>query len=117
MAPLHTVIYFNPGCSKCRTTLKLLKERDITPKVIEYLKDTPSKTELKELLTGLGIPVSRLLRKKESAYRESGLNESSTENDILNAMIKQPILIERPIVAHNGKAVIGRPPEKILEIL
>ena len=117
MSSSHTVIYFNPRCSKCRTTLGLLNERDITPKIIEYLKDIPSKTELKELLRQLGISASRLLRKKEPVYKGSGLNESSTEDDILNAMTKYPALIERPVIVHNGKAVIGRPPEKILEIL
>lgn len=117
MSPSHTVIYFNPRCSKCRTALGLLNERDITPKVIEYLKDIPSKTELEELLTQLGISANQLLRKKESIYKESGLNESSTEDDILNAMTKYPVLIERPVIVLNGKAIIGRPPEKVLEIL
>ncbi len=113
----QTVIYYNPKCSKCRMTLKLLNEKEIEPEIIEYLGDTPSKAELKDILTRLGISASQLLRKKESAYQESGLNEDSTEEDILNAMMKYPVLIERPIIIHKGKATIGRPPEKVLEIL
>jgi len=113
----RTVIYYNPKCSKCRTTLKLLREKEIEPEIVEYLSDTPSKAELKDVLARLGISADQLLRKKESAYRVSGLNEDSTEEDILNAMMKRPVLIERPVVIHGGKATIGRPPEKVLEIL
>ncbi len=113
----QTVIYYNPKCSKCRMTLKLLNERGSEPEVIEYLNDVPSKSELKDILRQLGISADRLLRKKETAYQEAGLSKVSTEDEILNAMIEYPILIERPIVIHNGKAAIGRPPESVLEIL
>lgn len=113
----QTVIYYNPKCSKCRVTLELLNERGFEPEVIEYLNDVPSKSELKEILTQLNISADQLLRKKETAYQEAGLSKVSTEDEILNAMMEYPILIERPIIIHNGKATIGRPPEKVLEIL
>jgi len=117
MSNKQTLIYYNPKCSKCRMTLDLLREKGKEPKVVEYLQNIPSKSELKDILTRLGISANQLLRKNESAYQGAGLNETSTEDEVLNAMMKYPILIERPIVIHDGKAAIGRPPEKILEIL
>ena len=113
----QTVIYYNPKCSKCRLTLELLNERNIRPEIIEYLNDIPSKYELQDIITRLGLSADQLLRKKEAAYNKSGLDKTSSKDEILNAMLKHPILIERPIVVHNGKAIIGRPPEKVLEIL
>ena len=98
-------------------TLELLNEKGIEPEVIEYLQTIPSKTEIKEILSQLGITASQLLRKHESAYQGAGLSDSSSEQEILDAMINFPVLIERPIVVHNGKATIGRPPENILKIL
>ncbi|MEJ2116079.1 MAG: arsenate reductase (glutaredoxin) [Gammaproteobacteria bacterium] len=110
-------IYFNPKCSKCRMTLELLNENGTDPNIVEYLQNVPSKAELLNILSLLGISADHLLRKHETAYQEAGLSSDSTENEILDAMMKFPILIERPIVVHNGKAAIGRPPENILEIL
>lgn len=98
-------------------TLELLNEKGIEPEVIEYLQTIPSKTEIKEILSQLGITANQLLRKHENAYQGAGLSDSSSEQEILDAMINFPILIERPIVVHNGKATIGRPPENILKIL
>ena len=117
MSNNQTVIYFNPKCSKCRMTLGLLNEKGEKPEVVEYLQNIPSKSELKNILSLLGVSADQLLRKKESAYQQAGLNESSTQDEIINAMMEYPILIERPIVIHNGKAAIGRPPENVLEIL
>lgn len=112
-----TVIYYNPKCSKCRMTLKLLHEQGQQPAVIEYLRDTPSRSELRDVLSQLGMAASQLLRTRESAYREAGLDESSSEEEILDAMMKYPVLIERPIVIRGDKAVIARPPENVLGIL
>ena len=117
MRDQQTIIYFNPKCSKCRMTLDLLQKKGKEPEIVEYLQDIPSKSELKNVLTLLNISADQLLRKKEAAYKESGLNETSTEDEIINAMMQCPILIERPVVIHNGKAIIGRPPENVLEIL
>lgn len=112
-----TVIYYNPQCSKCRMTLKLLQEQGEQPDVIEYLQTVPSRSELRDVLSLLGISADRLLRKHESAYREAGLDDASSEDEILDAMTEHPILIERPIVVRNGKAAICRPPENVLQIL
>ena len=117
MTTEKTTIYFNPKCSKCNISLELLKEKGKNPEVVKYLETVPSKDELKNILNLLGLSADQLLRKHENAYQEAGLSESSSEEEILNAMMNYPILIERPIVVHNGKAVIGRPPENILEIL
>ena len=117
MTTEKTTIYFNPKCSKCNISLELLKEKGKHPEVVKYLETVPSKDELINILNLLGLSADQLLRKHENAYQEAGLSESSSEEEILNAMVNYPILIERPIVVHNGKAVIGRPPENILEIL
>jgi arsenate reductase len=111
-------IYHNPRCQKSRQALQLLNERDIEPVVIEYLKNPPSVDELNELLQLLGIEPRQLMRTKEAEYKENGLdNENLDRQSLLEAMVKLPKLIERPIVIANGKAIIGRPPEAVLTLL
>lgn len=115
---MNVVIYHNPRCSKSRQTLQLLRDRGIEPQVIEYLKHPPGKAKLREILKLLGMKPAELLRTKESTYREAGLERSNiTEDQLISAMIEHPVLMERPIVLANGKAALGRPPEKVLEIL
>lgn len=115
---MAVTIYHNPRCSKSRQTLGLLEEKGIKPEIIEYLLTPPTAAQLKEIITKLGISARELMRKKETAYMENGLNdESLNEDELINAMINNPILIERPIVLSKGKVAIGRPPENILEIL
>ena len=111
-------IYHNPRCSKSRETLALLQAQGHQPQVVEYLKDTPNTAELRDILTRLGIPARDLLRTKEDEYKTLGLdNPALTEDDIIAAMIAHPKLIERPIVVKGTQARIGRPPERVLEIL
>lgn len=111
-------IYHNPRCSKSRTTLALLDEQGIEANVIEYLKTPPSAEELKQLLNMLGLEPRELMRTHEAEYKDNHLDdESLTRDQLIDAMVKFPKLIERPIVVCNGKAAIGRPPERILEIL
>ena len=111
-------IYHNPRCSKSRQTLALLEEQDIKPNVIEYLKAPPTEAELSEIIDQLGIMARDLLRKGEAEYKALNLADKSlTEQQLIQAMCEHPKLIERPIVIHNGKAKIGRPPEAVLEIL
>lgn len=111
-------IYHNPRCSKSRQTLELLKQQDIDPEIIDYLKTPPDKTELKRLLKLLGITARDLLRKKEPEFKALGLDDPALkEDDIIDAMIHTPKLMERPIVVADNKAAIGRPPEQVLEIL
>lgn len=112
------VIYHNPRCSKSRQTLALLEKHAVDIEVIEYLKTPLSMAELKTLLQRLGVSARELMRTKEAIYKELGLsNAELNESALIDAMVKNPILIERPIVVINQRAVIGRPPENILEIL
>ena len=111
-------IYHNPKCSKSRATLQLLRERGIEPDIIEYLKVPPDRRELEMLLQWLGIGVRELIRKKEPVYKELGLDGPDVDDDtLIEAIVENPILMERPVVVANGKARLGRPPEKVLEIL
>ena len=111
-------IYHNPRCLKSRETLKLLEARGLKPVIVDYLKTPPTPAELKSILKTLGLKPEALLRKREPLYAELGLKDRKLDDDALIAlMVENPILIERPIVVAGGKAAIGRPPEKILEIL
>ena len=110
-------LYHNPRCSKSRAALALLEKRGIQPKVVRYLEDPPSPDDIRALLKALDIPPHDLLRAKEVAYREAGLTRDSSEADIISAIIANPILLERPIAVSKKGAAIGRPPERILDIL
>lgn len=110
-------IYHNPKCSKSRETLNLLREQGIEPAIVEYLKEPPSKKRILELANMLGGDAHTLLRTKEPAFRESGLTPESTNAEIADAIVREPVLLERPIVVRGSRAAIGRPPEKVLEIL
>ena len=115
---MKVTIYHNPRCSKSRATLKLIEEGGHAPVVVEYLKTPPSAGTLKQLLRQLGMKPRDLLRKQEKAYKEAGLDQAGISDDaIIAAMVEHPILIERPIVVVDDRAVIGRPPENVLEIL
>lgn len=111
-------VYHNPRCSKSRQTMELLSEKGLQVDTIEYLKTPPSKQELKQILDMLGLTPRELMRTHEAEYKENNLaDESLSRDQLIDAMLKFPKLIERPIVVCNGKAVIGRPPETVLEIL
>lgn len=112
------IIYHNPRCSKSRQTLGLLEQHGVEPKIVEYLNTPPSTAELKKLCKLLDISPRELLRKNEADYKEQDLkNTELTDKDILQAMHEFPKLIQRPIVINGDKAVLGRPPENVLEIL
>ena len=114
----NVIIYFNPQCSKSRQTLQLLRDQQIVPEVIEYLQTPPTHKELSDILQLLKLEPRQLMRTKESAYQQNNLDDDNlTEQQLIEAMVLHPILIERPIVIHNNKATLGRPPENILEIL
>jgi len=115
---LSIKIYHNPRCSKSRQTLQLLEEKGVNPEIVEYLKAAPSKEELETVLSLLNLAPRDLMRKGEAVYKEQNLADDSLSNDqLVAAMLENPILIERPIVLANGKAAIGRPPESVLDIL
>ena len=115
---MSVTILHNPRCSKSRETLQLLLDRDIQPQIVEYLATPPNAARLREILDLLGLEPRQLMRRKEAVYSELGLDASDLdEDDLIAAMVENPILIERPIVLANGKAALGRPPEAVLEIL
>ena len=115
---MTVTIYHNPKCSKSRQTLELLREKGVEAKVVEYLKTPPSVAELRAILRKLGLAPRELMRRKEAAYKENGLDDQSLGEDrLIQAMVANPSLIERPIVLAGGTAALGRPPEKVLEIL
>jgi arsenate reductase len=113
---MTVTIYHNPRCTKSRQTLELLRRRGIEPTIIEYLKTPPSAAELKKLLAMLGLKPRQLLRAKEA--REAGIAaDALDEAALIDAMVKNPVVIERPIVVSGGKAALGRPPEAVTAIL
>jgi len=113
-----TLIYHNPRCSKSRQTLELLKQQGVEPQIVEYLKETPNAKELENILKMLGMEPRDLMRRKETEYKELGLdNPDLDRNTLIQAMVEHPKLIERPIVINQDRAALGRPPESVLEIL
>ena len=112
----HPIIWHNPRCSKSRETLALLEDKGFTPAVVNYLEVAPTASEIRKTLVLLGIAATDLIRKGESVYKELGL-ENASEADLVKAMAEHPILIERPVVFHNGKVSLGRPPKSVLSIL
>lgn len=113
----QTVIYHNPRCRKSREALKILQEKNEDFKIIYYLDEPPTSKELKDLLSLLNIDAFSLIRRGEAIFKEKFKGKELSENEWVQAMVDYPKLIERPIVLKNEKAVIGRPPERILDIL
>ena len=111
-------IYHNPGCSKSRETLGLLRERGIEPAVVEYLKSPPDEETLELLLRLLELEPADLLRSKEEEYADLGLADMLDDREaLIAAMVSHPVLIERPIVVAGDRARLGRPPQQVLEII
>ena len=110
-------IYHNPRCSKSRNTLALLEENGVSPEIVLYLDTQPDAAEIRSLLAKLGKNASELVRRGEDEYKSSGLSKDSSEDDLIAAMAEHPRLIERPIVVRGERAVLGRPPENVLELI
>ncbi len=113
----NVTIWHNPRCSKSRAAAQLLEEKGVEAEVVKYLEIPPSKEEIKAVLKMLGISARELMRTKEDIYKELGLKEVEDEEKLIEAMAEHPKLIERPIVIKDGKAAIGRPIEKIIELI
>lgn len=113
----NVTIWHNPRCGKSRDGLKLLEEKGIDAEVVKYLDTPPTKEELVALLKMLGITARELMRTKEAIYKELDLKEVTDEDQLIEAMVNNPKLIERPIVIKEGKAAIGRPIENIIDLL
>lgn len=115
---MKITIYHNPGCSKSRQTLALIRAQGHEPAIVEYLTAPPDAVTLKQVIKMLGITPRELLRNKEEEYKKAALDSPTVSDDtIIQAMLTYPKLIERPIVVVNNKAVMGRPPENVLTIL
>jgi arsenate reductase len=113
---MAVTMYHNPRCNTSRKTLALLREKGVEPDIVEYLKTPPSATELKKILGQLKMPAAKLVRKKEAAA--AGIDPTALSEDaLIAAMVKNPIVIERPIVISGAKAALGRPPEAVLSVL
>lgn len=111
-------IFHNPRCSKSRQTLQLMQERGVEPTIRLYLEQVPSAEEIRELLSKLGIEARALLRKSEADYKEQQLADTAlADEQLVEAMVQFPKLIERPIVVRGDRAVLGRPPENVLDLI
>lgn len=111
----YTILH-NPRCSKSRQTLGILEEKGVETEVVKYLEETPSAEEIKVILKKLNISARELMRTKEDEYKTLGLKDEMDEEKLVEAMAEHPKLIERPIVIKGDRAVLGRPPEKVLEL-
>lgn len=114
---MKTTIFHNPRCSKSRETLSLLEEKEENIEVIKYLENTPTKEELEKIIGLLGILPIQLVRTKETVWIENYKNKELSTEEVIQAMVDNPKLIERPIVIKNNKAAIGRPAHLVLDIL
>lgn len=110
-------IYHNPRCSKSRSACALIAEKGLAAEVVEYLRIPPSKEELRVLLQKLGMKPAEIVREGEAVFKEHYAGRTLTDDEWLAAMVEHPVLIERPIVVCGDKAVVARPPEKVLELL
>lgn len=110
-------IYHNPRCRKSREALALLEDRGIHPEVRLYLQDSPSAAELRQLLKKLKLPAEQLVRKEEAWYKEHLKGRDLSEQEWIETLTAHPILIQRPIVIRDDRAVIGRPPEEVLRLV
>src|ERR1700722_19328770 len=114
---MSSQIFFNPSCSKCRSAQAILDEHHIEAEVVRYLDVPPTRADLERLMALLGIDDPRLMmRTGEAVYAELALDQTGPA-ELLEAIAAHPILLERPIVVYDGRAVIGRPPERVLELL
>lgn len=117
MSDLPVRIYHNRRCSKSRAACQLLAERGVAAEIVDYLATPPSREELSGLLRKLGMQPDELVRRGEPVFKEHYAGRSLSDEEWLEALIAHPILIERPIVVRGDRAVLGRPPEKVLELL
>lgn len=114
---MNVHVYFNPECSKCRTVSSILEERGVEPEYVRYLEQAPTREQLEKVMQQLGAEhPHEMMRTQERLYDELGL-ASATPDELLDAMTAHPILVQRPIIIHGGRAVIARPPQRALELL
>ena len=114
---MAVTIYHNPRCSKSRQTLERIRARGIEPTVVHYLETPPDAATLRELLGLLGLSAVGLARCGEAAWKDSGLDATADDEQVIALMVEHPVVIERPIVVSDGRAVLGRPPENVDALL
>lgn len=113
-----STLYHNPRCSKSRAALQLLRQRGVEPLIVAYLEDPPTADALRRLVATLALPVRDLMRSGEPEYAALGLADAGLDDEqLIAAMAAHPRLIQRPVFVHRGRAIIGRPPERVLELL
>jgi len=110
-------IWHNPKCSKSREAMKILEENEVEKEVVEYLKTIPTEDEIKNILKLLSLDARKLMRTKENVYKELNLADENDEIKLIEAMAKNPILIERPVIIRKNKAIIGRPTSCIVDFI
>lgn len=110
-------LYHNPRCSKSRQALKLLQERGVEPEIVEYLKTPPGRSRIEKILRALPNELHETVRRKEPEYKKAGLTGDSSLEEVAAAIAEYPKILERPVAVRGSRAVLGRPPERVLEIL
>ena len=110
-------IWHNPRCSKSRTALALLEEHGVEPMQVKYLETPPTESEIRHILSLLGVPAIDLMRRGEATFKQLNLSSDTSDDELIGAMVSHPILIERPVIISAAQAVIGRPPENALTLL
>ncbi|MGH9166111.1 MAG: arsenate reductase (glutaredoxin) [Acidimicrobiales bacterium] len=114
---MDTAVYYNPSCSKCRTVQAILAEKGIEARLVRYLEQAPTRAEIEDLMAKLGIEDPRdMMRTGEACYEQLGL-ATATADELIEAMMVEPVLIERPIVVRGDRAVIARPAERVNQLL
>jgi arsenate reductase len=111
------VLWFNPRCGTCRRALELLRERGREPELRRYLEEPPTVAELEELLAKLGVDPHAVARTSEDEYQALRLSERTPREELLRALAQHPRILQRPIFVNGTRAVVGRPPERVLEII
>jgi len=118
MATDELIIYHNPRCSKSRASLQILEQNNCSPKVIEYLQHPPGRQELSQIVANLGVRASALVRVSEAEFNADELDlKSATDAEVIDYLMLHPGLLQRPIIVLGNKAVIGRPPERVLQLI
>ncbi len=115
--PRDYTLWYNPRCSKCQRALALLRERGIDPELRRYLEEPPTPEELEALLAKLGLPPHAVARSKEDEYQALRLSERTPRDEMIRALSQHPRILERPILVHGDRALVARPPERVLELV
>ncbi len=115
--PRDYVLWYNPRCSSCQRALALLREKGIEPELRRYLEEPPTAAELEDLLRRLGLPAHAVARTKEDEYQVLRLSERTPHDGLVQAFVHHPRILERPILVHGDRAVVARPPERVLELV